>query len=472
MAISDLLEGFDKLGRHAEEAADSGEPASFLEKKGRKRGRWRPPPEAAKWSDLYGTASGGIQTSLEVCRDIIGVVERGDRLHIVTSGWWSMEQPICVIGEQLGPCDFWMISWAVNDDAVLRLSEAMDRGFLRSVRAVIDERMKIMRPAALDIMQTAVGEGNLGVMACHAKAYVLKQGEGDLAVAIVGSANWNQNPRPESLVIDADPRAAAVYARWVDRMLDTGKARPYQHTGKLASELMSEHVRYDADKVVAPGPPLRLYPTHQQIKTWKACRRRWWLVYVAGIEPGHSRYAEHGKAAHAEAKAYLLGEANAGPIVEPVVHLLPRPGTGKVDAELVEHDTPLLARIDWVGADDDGDLLIVVHKTSKTKKREKALRRDSQAMLYAWAAMTTRGAERCRLRWVWHDDQTVTDITVTLEEAEWATRIDREIASMLWSEPPDDAQEHRNEKSCFSCDVKATCPKLVTIQGGRHGEDR
>jgi CRISPR/Cas system-associated exonuclease Cas4 (RecB family) len=474
MSISDHLTGFENLGRLVpdRETAPSAtdEPVSHLQRKGRKRGRWKPPPEAAKWSDLYGTCATGISTALEVCRDVVGVVERGDRMHIVTSGWWSMEQPICVLGEQLGPVDMWMISWAVNDDAVLRLVEAMDRGFIRNVRAVIDERMKVLRPAALDIMQAAVGERNLGIMACHAKAYVLRQVDGDLAVAMVTSANWSQNPRPESLCIDADPRATAVYAQWVDRMLDTGKAKPYQHSGKLASELMSEDVQFDREKILAPGLAARLYPTHQQIKTWKQCRRKWWIIYMAGVEPEPSKYALHGKVVHAKAEAYLKGGGAPGEFVAPVVGLLPSPGSGEVEAELLDHDSPLLARVDWIGMV-DGVLTILDHKTSKTKKREKALRRDSQAMLYAWISMTVHLVESCRLRWVWYDDQTVTEIDVTLEQAEEASSIDREIAAMLWADPPDSAQDEMNKKSCYTCEVKSVCPKLITI-GKDNGQNR
>ena len=238
MPLSDLLAGFDDVGRKAPDDASS--PTTGVAAKGRKRGRWKPPPTSAKWSDLYSTCGGGKRTSLQVAEEIIGTVRAGDRLHIVTDGWWAMEEPICIVAEQLGPCDFHMITWAINDDAVLRLAEAMRVGHVRHVRAVIDERMKVLRPAALDILQTAVGPGNLGIFACHAKAYVLRQVDGPMAVAMVGSANWTQNPRPESLVIDADPRAATVYASWVDDILDSGRAKPYHHSGKLASELYTQ----------------------------------------------------------------------------------------------------------------------------------------------------------------------------------------------------------------------------------------
>jgi len=107
--ISSFLEAFDELGKAEVD------PATGLAKKGKKRGRWKPPPVSARWSDLYSTCSGSVLSSLEACQELIGTVERGERLHLISHGNWAMEQPICHLGDQLGPCDLFMATWAVND---------------------------------------------------------------------------------------------------------------------------------------------------------------------------------------------------------------------------------------------------------------------------------------------------------------------------------------------------------------------
>lgn len=188
--------------------------------------------------------------SVAAAREAVGVIERGERIYLVSQGSWATEHVICHLGEQLGPIDLWLATWAVNDDAVLRLANAMEAGYVRECRALVDERMKVLRPAALDVMQTALGEGNLGIMACHMKVYVCRAVDGSRTATMVGSNNWTQNPRPEALVIDSDPRAAEFFSRWIDEALRT-QAKPYRHTGKLRSELISTTGRTERDDLKA-----------------------------------------------------------------------------------------------------------------------------------------------------------------------------------------------------------------------------
>ena len=211
-----------------------------LAAKGHKRGRWQPPADAAKWSDLYSTCTGRVLDSVAAAQEAVGLVNPGDRMYVISRGNWSTEHVICHLGEQLGPVDLRIATWAVNDDAVLRLANAIEAGFIRSCHAIVDERMKVLRPAALDVMQKALGAGGLATMPCHMKAYALRQVEGGRTITMVGSANWTQNPRPECSVIDSDPRAFDLISGWVGWALSKeGPGRPYHHTGKLRDELIT-----------------------------------------------------------------------------------------------------------------------------------------------------------------------------------------------------------------------------------------
>ena len=230
MGLRDLLGALDEVG-----AAPTEENA--VSRKARKKGRWKAPPKSVRWSDAYKTTRGATLSSAKAAEEALGVVEAGETLVVISQGNWAMEHPIVHIASQLGPCDLWMATWAVNDDAVLRLSWAVGEGFIRNVRAVVDERMKTHRPAAMDILSTC---GQIGIMACHAKFYVLRQVEApNKAVSMLGSANWTQNPRTEAMVVLTDRQATDFLAGWVEEQLATGRARPYHHTGKLREELIT-----------------------------------------------------------------------------------------------------------------------------------------------------------------------------------------------------------------------------------------
>lgn len=212
--------------------------------------KWKIPPRAKHFTDLYTTHEGVLADSMKLCQETLGEIRRGEIVHVVTMGHWAMEQPIVHLAELSGgPCDLYMATWAVAMVSALRLAEAIRRGWLRELRIVMDERIKVHRPEVLDVLQIAAGTGSLGLCPCHSKLYVLRSVDPEgPAYTFVGSANLTQNPRPEALVIQESREVADFHVEWISEMLDEGRAYPYRSTYGDARELALQALRLDREE--------------------------------------------------------------------------------------------------------------------------------------------------------------------------------------------------------------------------------
>lgn len=186
----------------------------------------KPPPRATRITDLYCATSGARLDSFKACQELLGEVRRGETVHVISHGTWAMEEPLAHLLDLMGPADLHIMTWAVAERSVLRLAEALRQGFIRQLRAVIDDRQAVVRPEPLDVLRESAGPGNVGVAPCHAKAYVLEavDPEGP-AYTLVGSANLTQNPRPEATVITESRQVAAFYRGWIEEELERGAAK-------------------------------------------------------------------------------------------------------------------------------------------------------------------------------------------------------------------------------------------------------
>jgi hypothetical protein len=209
-------------------------------------GGWRPPPGAARYVDLYQDRHGELLDSTRLCRETIGEVRRGETVHCITNGQWNMEDPIVHLADLMGPSDLYVMTWFVAMLSALRLAEARSQGYLRELRMVVDERTKVNHPQILDVLRQACGPGNLGIMACHGKAYVVRSidPEGP-AYTIVGSANLNRNSRTETIVIQEGRTPADFYASWIADQLASGRAAEYRSTKAGAADLAAAALEGD-----------------------------------------------------------------------------------------------------------------------------------------------------------------------------------------------------------------------------------
>ncbi len=182
-----------------------------------------PRSKALRYSDLYRGKGGVIGKQLSRCADVLGEIRHGETQHVVSMGEWSTEHVICHIAEQIGSCDLIMATWSVSEAAVLRLAEAMEAGWIRSCRALMDWRVKVRRPNALTILRQALGAADLYLENCHGKVYLLAND--DWHVVWVGSPNLTTNPRIEASVLTESREVWEFHRAWIEGVID--RAKPF-----------------------------------------------------------------------------------------------------------------------------------------------------------------------------------------------------------------------------------------------------
>jgi len=187
---------------------------------------------AGRFSSLYTDRTGRIGKAMSTCAKTIGEIRHGETVHIVSMGEWSAEHMLCHIAEQIGPCDLMMATWSVSNDAVLRLATAMDRGWLRTARLLLDWRVKVRRPDALAVLRKALSTADLRLDNCHAKVYLL--GNENWHVSLIGSPNMTTNPRIEASVMTESEEIWRFHANWLSELLDDGHpfSRPKSKKGR------------------------------------------------------------------------------------------------------------------------------------------------------------------------------------------------------------------------------------------------
>ena len=142
---------------------------------------------------------------------VIGDVKMGDCIHYVTAGEWSMHDLLFHLLDKTGPADVYAASWSITEDPVRQLiTRIVDRRILH-LHAILDWRTKVRCPAVLALAQANFTDIHL--TNCHAKctAIINKKWQ----IAIVGSANYTNNPRIETGVVHCDPTAATFHRDWI-----------------------------------------------------------------------------------------------------------------------------------------------------------------------------------------------------------------------------------------------------------------
>jgi hypothetical protein len=176
-----------------------------------------------RWSDVQIQYSPKIKSMLEMCQEDISIIETGDLLIAIPQKRWGMEQLLAVIGDQIGPIDLWCCVYAVSGDSMSRLRTARDKGFLRNIRFVIDERTKTWKPQNYSLITNLCEEENVGVIKTHAKIFVCKQVDGNKIISIIGSANFTKTPGTESMVIMTDPSIGMHLIEILDGWINNAK---------------------------------------------------------------------------------------------------------------------------------------------------------------------------------------------------------------------------------------------------------
>ena len=132
-----------------------------------------------------------------------------------------MEHVIAHLADQIGPVDLMFATWSVSDASLARLLTAIQKGAIRSCRAIFDWRVKVRKPNAHTMISAALPNADIRLTSSHAKVYIMRNG--DRAITVVSSANLTSNPRIEASVITDNIDVYEWHKQWMEAELSNAK---------------------------------------------------------------------------------------------------------------------------------------------------------------------------------------------------------------------------------------------------------
>jgi hypothetical protein len=168
--------------------------------------------------------------------DVFPTIENGHSYHYATAGLWSSHDLLLHLLNQTGPARIWIATWSMTEDSVRLLVQGLESGLIQSMDLLIDARVIRRNPSAYAFVKAHADK--VRITACHAKVTVLQND--DLAISIVGSANYTNNPRIESGVVTVSRTIAQFHQWWISAEMK--KAKPFGES-------------LEAKKEIPPPPP-------------------------------------------------------------------------------------------------------------------------------------------------------------------------------------------------------------------------
>ena len=167
-------------------------------------------------------AKAKIGKAMQSLSEVIGELAMGETIHYVSMGEWSTHNLLehCLL--QTGPANVYIATWSVSEDGVRHIINAVKSGLITRIHAIFDWRVKIRRPEAFELARFNIADVRLTT--CHAKVTVVQNQT--WSIAIIGSANYTNNPRIEAGVICCCHDVANFHRDWM--MAEIKKADPFE----------------------------------------------------------------------------------------------------------------------------------------------------------------------------------------------------------------------------------------------------
>jgi hypothetical protein len=166
--------------------------------------------------------SGKLGKATQAVQDVIGPVSMGESIHFVSMGEWSSHNLLLYLLDQTGPANVYISTWSVSENAVRQLIDAIYNKQIQKLYCVFDWRVKLRRPEVFSLVQYNISD--IRLTTCHAKVTVIQNDTWH--IAIVGSANYTNNPRIEAGVIACDKEIAEFHKYWM--LAELKNADPFE----------------------------------------------------------------------------------------------------------------------------------------------------------------------------------------------------------------------------------------------------
>lgn len=126
--------------------------------------------------------------------DELGTIQPGIDKHFYSRGAFNLVQLVLYLLAQTGPADVFISSYSIAEDSLATLKRQVEKGAIRSIRFLIDNRVRTISPKPFDYLAGAF-PGQYRCCALHAKVALLWNEQWQLSV--VGSQNATHNPKLE-----------------------------------------------------------------------------------------------------------------------------------------------------------------------------------------------------------------------------------------------------------------------------------
>jgi hypothetical protein len=221
------------------------EPADDSSEKNKKKKGGSIPIESDAAAANAGREEERFGKQTQKCAEVIGELTPGSVVHYVSAGDWSMHNLLYHILKQVGPAEVFVASWSITEPGCRRVLSMIDERLITKVEMVFDWRVRVRNPAVLHLAKSNFGTVKLAN--CHAKVTALRND--NFQCAIVGSANYTNNPRIEAGVIDCTPQGFDFHRRWIRDLIE--KSDPFEMNVKKLEKVsaMGKNTTEDPDAI-------------------------------------------------------------------------------------------------------------------------------------------------------------------------------------------------------------------------------
>ncbi len=154
--------------------------------------------------------------------ELIPAVSPGSCWHVVGAGRWSNFDLVAHLATLAAPAELWISTWGISDPGVRAVERMLSDGHVTEVHAVLDGHTAVQHSGATAFLRDL--SKRLGVLPCHAKAYILRGPR--LNISVITSANLTNNPYLEAGTIVESREVADFHVNWID--LAIRRATPFE----------------------------------------------------------------------------------------------------------------------------------------------------------------------------------------------------------------------------------------------------
>lgn len=138
-----------------------------------------------------------------------------------SAGDFSLHELLTYLLGLSGPADVWLATWGLSAEPVNRLYELKKSGMVKKIYALLDFRVRERSVEAMQRLESIADE--IVLLRSHAKVIAI-MGEKE-CFAVIGSANFTNNPRIEAGVIIKGEHITLTQIEWMKIAMGLAKKR-------------------------------------------------------------------------------------------------------------------------------------------------------------------------------------------------------------------------------------------------------